>query len=84
MIYSLFQNEREEERTDRKLAKQKQKLRDSELMAALNAEFGSAPEESGSAGFGDSNGDLKRLEEEAKERIKFEEDHFIRTVSIAL
>lgn len=77
-----YPNEREEEKRDRKLEKHKQKLRTSELMAALTAEFGTAPEESASSGFGDNSGDLKRLEEEQKERIKFEEDHFIRTVSI--
>jgi hypothetical protein len=64
----------------RKLDKQREKLRTSELLAALNAEFGTAPEESGSAGLGEVTGDLKRIDEEEQEKVRFEEERFMRHV----
>lgn len=62
----------------KKLAKQKDKLRHSELVAALRDEFSDAPEQAGSGGLDRDVGDAKRLEEEAQARQQFEEDHFVR------
>jgi U3 small nucleolar RNA-associated protein 3 len=76
--YPNNDNERADNKHAKKLAKQKDKLRHSELVAALRDEFSDAPEVSGSGGIDREVGDAKRLAEEASERQQFEEDHFVR------
>jgi U3 small nucleolar RNA-associated protein 3 len=76
--YPNNDSERADNKQAKKLAKQKDKLRHSELVAALRDEFSDAPEVSGSGGIDREVGDAKRLAEEASQRQQFEEDHFVR------
>ena len=70
------------ERREQRLERQRSKLRRSELMETLREEFSTAPEEGASSGLGRKSGDLLKLQEEAEERARYEEDRFVRTVSI--
>lgn len=74
------ESESQAAKRDSRLDKQRKKLKSSELMEALQHEFGTAPEVSASGGISTQSGDLKRLAEEADERRKFEEDKFVRLV----
>ena len=74
-------NERNKEKASKKLDKQREKLRNSELLAALNEEFGTTPLESSNNGLGTIDGDLKRIDDEEREKIAFEEERFMRHVS---
>ena len=80
MSSTPYPNEREEEKNDRRLERKRNKLRNSELMESIREEFGTTPEMSSSTGLNSANsGDLKRLEDERTERLKFEEERFVRT-----
>lgn len=76
------ESETELDRRDKRLEKQKSKLKRSELMDTLRDEFGTAPEAAASSGLGMQSGDLRKLQEEADERREFEEDRFVRMVSL--
>jgi hypothetical protein len=78
------EDEKKRAKDEKRLEKQKKKLQSSELYETLQEEFGTAPEESASGGIANISGDLKRLEQEEKDRIAFEEERFVRMVSIAI
>jgi U3 small nucleolar RNA-associated protein 3 len=75
-------NDKEYERAKEKLTNKRKKLKNSEIMESLREEFSAAPEQSSSTGVGNDSADLKALAEEAEERRKFEEDRFVRLVSL--
>lgn len=70
------------DRREKRVEKAKSKLKRSELMDTLREEFGSAPEAAASSGLGMQSGDLRKLQDEAEERRQFEEERFVRMVSI--
>lgn len=71
-------NTKESRKRDKLLAKQRDKLRHSELVDALREEFGQGPEQAGSGGLDRDAGDAQRLVAEQQERTNFEEDRFVR------
>ncbi|KAJ1439404.1 Sas10/Utp3/C1D family-domain-containing protein [Ochromonadaceae sp. CCMP2298] len=76
------ESEREVDKREARMERQRAKLKRSELMDTLREEFGSAPETSASSGLGIKSGDMLKLQEEAQERTNFEEERFVRlTVS---
>ncbi|CAN0250690.1 unnamed protein product, partial [Ectocarpus fasciculatus] len=72
-------------RGEKRLERRRDKLRRGEVMETLREEFGEQPETVravGNAGAsGVSEAKMKKLLEEDKERLDFEEDHMVRLVS---
>ena len=79
--YSAGESQRE--KSERKLEQQKRRLKNSEMMQALQEEFGVAPEKVHSSGNSDMGGvaasEMRRLAELDEERREFEESRFVRT-----
>lgn len=61
------------------MLKKRNKLKHSEMLDVLRAEFSHAPELSSSTGVSNTSSDHKKLKAEADERRNFEEDRMIRT-----
>lgn len=72
------ENETAAQKADAKLAKQRKRLKNSEILDTLREEFGSAPESVSNTGLLGKTQEERRIEEDMDERRKFEEDRFVR------
>lgn len=75
-----YPDEKALEREDRQLQKKRNKLKNSELMETLREEFGNTPEMVTSTGNSALNTtEYQKLKDTEAERLKFEEERFVRT-----
>ena len=79
MSAAIFrENENAAQKAEKKMAKQRKKLRNNEILESLREEFSEAPEAVSSTGVLGKTSEEKRIEEEMEERRVFEEDRFTR------
>jgi hypothetical protein len=67
-------------KSDARMQKKKNKLKNSEIMDTLREEFGHEPEALSNSGISGLSGDHKLLQQEANERKEYEEERMIRMV----
>lgn len=79
MSAAIFkENETAAQKADAKLARQRKRVKNSEILDTLREEFGSAPESVSNTGLLGKTQEERRIEGEMEERRKFEEDRFVR------